>query len=506
MTKMIHQVSAMALALALPAAALAAPQTFPNSQRYAQKNPSAATGRSGSASLATRALLGKDGKTVVDVTTGTIGAATAPGYISKLQVKAFRDDETVAFTKNFSGMTTAIQSYTFEHFSRGQGLQLQGNVRGIDGKRTDVVTVTDTVRLRPDVAAAIEAPQKAKVNAIVGITGKIHEANGDVGATTDCVLYVDGAEADRANGVWVDAGDLVSCAFSYQFTTVGSHEIKVTAANVNPGDYDLTNNSATASIEIVSPETKLNYYMSAWEEKWYRSYKSYGQYSYSDGTYGQFQDWGYENLESYEQSGMYMSAWGNSAASFPLQLTTKESSDGSLLATRDITIASPDWSYNDGYSSQACASRYNDGLYFSMCSSTYGGQSYTNLWYQHYSGKAIYYSKNWSYYWDTNGNVYNNYYWSNNSSSTWGNGQTADYGATAKLELTMDSPAGTQTATAEATMSDWNDYYYWYWYGYNQPLTCSEYADGYGSTWKNCYEHQQYYKYRYGYASDYSQN
>ncbi|MGI9166054.1 MAG: hypothetical protein ACR2G5_06670 [Pyrinomonadaceae bacterium] len=48
----------------------------------------------------------------------------------------------------------------------------------------------------------------------------MRELKGDVGATADLILYADGVEVDRANGVWVDAGGTVSCVFTHTFTSL----------------------------------------------------------------------------------------------------------------------------------------------------------------------------------------------------------------------------------------------------------------------------------------------
>jgi len=77
------------------------------------------------------------------------------------------------------------------------------------------------------------------------------ERNGDVGARASCVLYVDGTAVDRVDGIWVDAGGVVSCAMTHSFSTAGTHALEVRAENVRPGDYDDANNRATASIQIV---------------------------------------------------------------------------------------------------------------------------------------------------------------------------------------------------------------------------------------------------------------
>src|SRR3712207_1542886 len=58
------------------------PQLVPNGRRYQERGLKPSTGRSGSASLTARALLGKDGATSVEMTTGGLdGGGAQPGNI-----------------------------------------------------------------------------------------------------------------------------------------------------------------------------------------------------------------------------------------------------------------------------------------------------------------------------------------------------------------------------------------------------------------------------------------
>src|SRR5205085_343557 len=101
------------------------------------------------------------------------------------------------------------------------------------------------------------------VDVPVTLLATVGEGNGDVGARTDCVLYVDGVEADRARGIWVDAGDQVSCAFLHTFTSEGDHALRVAAEGVNPADFDLSNNAAVGTIHIgAQRDRRFSYYAS----------------------------------------------------------------------------------------------------------------------------------------------------------------------------------------------------------------------------------------------------
>lgn len=232
----------------------------PNSEKYADNGAHPSTGRSGSASIMSRALLGKDGSTQVEATTGTLDAGTPPGTITKVQAKLTHAGQST--TNNYNGLDAGgywTTSYTT--LRRSDQVQVQANVGGIDGNRNDVVTVVDVVKLRPDLLATeLQVPASAHVNTVVEISATVKEINRDVGARANCVLSVDGQAVGQARGIWVDAGDAVSCAFANSFSQVGQHTITVSADNVVPADWDTANNAVSGTITIVSPEIDVGVY------------------------------------------------------------------------------------------------------------------------------------------------------------------------------------------------------------------------------------------------------
>jgi hypothetical protein len=129
-------------------------------------------------------------------------------------------------------------------------VQVKAVVRGANGS----VTVNDVVHMRPDlVAQRIDGPTQALIGTPVNFHAFIMERLGDLGARASCVLYVDGTAVDRADGIWVDAGSVVACAMTHIFTAAGAHSLEFRVENVQPGDYDDSNNRATGSISIVQP-------------------------------------------------------------------------------------------------------------------------------------------------------------------------------------------------------------------------------------------------------------
>ncbi|HET7697243.1 MAG TPA: hypothetical protein VFK57_16135 [Vicinamibacterales bacterium] len=226
------------------APAQAQPKFHSSTQKYRERNATGAKGRAGGASLTARMLYAKNGTTELEATTGEFGSATPPpGTIWKLQLSALDALGAVMSTvqyKDLDGGGYFKQSYT--NLWPGQPFQVQAHIR-TSTKRNDTVTVTTSVQKRPDVAVSgLISPPRAPVNMPVKMIAVVSELNGNIGARTDCVLYVNDVEADRAAAIWVDSGDSVSCAFSPTLTTLGNNRLKVRAEGVDPGDWDDANN------------------------------------------------------------------------------------------------------------------------------------------------------------------------------------------------------------------------------------------------------------------------
>jgi hypothetical protein len=266
--KHIHVLSAVLISSLLAVPATAAVKFHPNSKKFSESKSKLASNRSGNAALEVLALMGSDLLTEIQVTAGHADPAggvdrTKPlGTIEKLQVKVGSK------TTNYNNLNAnGTYTFTLAGLANDQVLQIQANIKGVDPKRTDVVTVAATVDLIPDLAiTGLTAPPEAKVDLPVVITASALELNGDLGAQADCVLLVDGVEVDRNSAIWVAAGSNVTCTFSHTFSTAGPHQLTVSAINVVPGDFNLSNNSAEGSIEILSPASGfLSYSAYAYE-------------------------------------------------------------------------------------------------------------------------------------------------------------------------------------------------------------------------------------------------
>ncbi len=237
------------------------PTLFANTIKYRDTVKKNARGRAATLATVTleaRALLGKDLKTTLDISTGEIDGAPGTGVLNKVQVKLYAPDGALQTTTNYNVVNTPTYQVILGGRARGSKLQVQGNI--VSTNRTDVVTVTETVKLRPDLSVdRIVSPAQARVRTPVNISALVTELNGDVGARADCVLAVDGVEADRAHGIWVDASRTVSCLFTHTFTTTGTKQLTVSAVSVVPGDWDVANNSAAATIDVALPPNQFSW-------------------------------------------------------------------------------------------------------------------------------------------------------------------------------------------------------------------------------------------------------
>lgn len=371
----------------------------PSSKHYRESGVGNATGRSGSAHMTARALLSKDGSATVEVTTGTLDStSTPPGSFRKVQFKALSSMGDALSVQNlFPPTASGYYSFASPSLHRAEQIQLQGNIVGIDENRTDVVTVLETVKVRPDLAVlSLLYPSSALVNQPVNISANLVEMNGDAGATTTCVLSIDGNNVDQVKNVYVDAAGSVSCAFVYAFSAIGGHTIQISSTNVLPADWDTSNNSNSGTIDITNPNTAEQSSASFHDNNggfpitatntskaWYMG-TVVEDYSNTFGTVGHTQ----ESDTTFSSSGCAGST--NAVAwQFPVSVTYSETMDGkSVYSYTDTGITGDSMSFS--------------GSNFAMCNGIVASQSL-----QYGSDEA---DDHWSYltsyqYYDSAGNL-----------------------------------------------------------------------------------------------------
>ena len=459
-----------------------------NDTQYRPQTMPYQSNRSGSATLTSRALLSKNGSTELTVTSGKVNAQGAAGSISKLQEKFLTGNKEVFATQNFNGLTGPVQTRTFNGLQRHTYIQTQGNVGGIDPKRTDVVTIMERVNLRPDLAVvSVTAPDRSKPGQHFIVNANVKELNGDVGAYDNCVLYIDGSEAGRVNHQWVADGDMVTCAFEASIATAGSHTLEVRSESVNPGDWDTSNNSDSRPIEIVNPEIVLHGSMNAWDYSYRYIYYNDNTYTGTDGRdYRYFSD----NKTIQRSSQTYFYAYGD------------DQNGWENVSAIDLTISSGGSEvaaiHADNLNAGQCTYVNNGAAWLYTCLNAGYYGTYANG--GSYGTSAIYYSyafghDNWEciYY----GNCYDNSwsYGPYGSSSAGGSGTFSGNDAT--MSLRVEGSAGTVLlGNASVSLDQW----YSYWYNNDQPLQCED-GQGWWGSWHNCYEYHYNQSQRYGWTS-----
>jgi hypothetical protein len=398
----------------------------PNSVKYRDAGGRPATGRGGSATLAARALLGADGWTEVEAATGGLDAPGAgTGTLARVQVKAWEGDR-LRLAANEPGEGTDFRA-PYPGLLRRSRVQVQALVRGADRARTDVVTVGTEVLLRPDLAVALVAPPSVEAGTHAPILATISERNGDVGARADCVLYVDGAPADRADGIWVDAGDAVACRFSPRLDTPGTRRLVVRLENVAPADFDPADDTAGASVDVLRSE-RIFYSASA-EDRTFTSHLTWRR------TYRETTPDTYDLFRTDDQTGRVQASvlYG----SFPAGLAAPFTADVAQETGGTVLHAA---SYASTTAGCLVRNDTDAGVSFSLCTSSVSGGS-TTLDYERHTGAVTYESAETLYLRLPAGMQWRLIYsWTRNRVEA--TGATPDFGADFTFRVTVRDPTG----------------------------------------------------------------
>jgi hypothetical protein len=367
-----------------------------NTVKYRDTGGKPATGRSGSAELEALALLARDGTTTVATRARSIDpAVTDTGEVSKLQIKAMAPDGGLKFTRNLNGESGA-EPLQIRGLARGDRVQFQANVRGLDGNRTDVVTVTETVKRRADLGIRLSTPERARAAAQIVIWATVTEHNGDMGSRADCELLINGQPADRAGGIWVDAGDAVTCGFAHVFADAGTYALTVRVLPPEGGDWDETNNVDAGFVEVDPAPTDTRF----------RAHVSVGEYRHYDSTtftstwrdpfYGTATEGTSRFLMRDEHRSTSMYAWLLRAIPGPVRVELSQESGGQVLHSAAFV--------HEGSGYQWCVESYDGPVSLYVCSSPYGGidGAYTDISYHLFGagGGVVYHSDQYSRVWD----------------------------------------------------------------------------------------------------------
>lgn len=198
-----------------------------------------------------------------------------PDAVKKLQVKIKDEDEDVVYIVNEKNAEVINDQVI--RFVDEPGLHeiLYVKVLIKTGKNLVVLQAEAPVLLRPDlIIQNVMAPEEVDVDEPFNVDVDIQEMNGELGATATVSLYVDGDLIASYPNVQVDPADVTTVVFAgLSFSDAGTKNFSVVISDAVPGEYDVTNNEYSFTMEVLQPvTTQATYY--------WLSYKNYDNYYY----------------------------------------------------------------------------------------------------------------------------------------------------------------------------------------------------------------------------------
>jgi hypothetical protein len=262
------------------------------------------------------------------------------------------------------------------------------------------------------------------------------------------VLYVNGQQVDSALGIWVDAGDAVTCAFTYRFLTPGTKTVEVKVNGVGgPGTVSV--DTDTATFDVVNPvETTFT---ASVEDK------SVANTTILDYTWVRL-DGGhkeYSNTEITTTRTQAVSLQGTltRSASFPL------TSVDLVLESSAIQWEVEHWtslpSIPDA-SGQACTNQQmpDEGAMFYLCNNLLGAGA--TFGYSRFAGSVTYHSHGFSNTFDGPTATSDNYTWNDTYPLSVSGGQIRPFGSQVKLTLTVRDAVGTWNVAPVVNMTPYS--------------------------------------------------
>jgi hypothetical protein len=471
------------------------PRLVPNRVRYRDTGAQPARGRAGNAELQARALLSSNGIVTLDVATGDFYGWWSTGTLTNVQVSLRDEDDRAIWTRAYQSRDASMASYVLPGAGPGAAVRVQGTVKQSWPARTGVVTLTETVRRRPDLAVTgLHLPPEARLRAPTLIKAVVEERNGEMGALATCALFVDGRLQDWMDWVWVDAGDVVTCAFVVQFRTPGTRTVRVALRDTNPGDWDESNNAMEGTVEV-SSEVGFEWWAFAESdvEPFRYSFRSDHRATNARGVVV------YEEGYLSEAHGQAQHASVNGSlptgVSFPLEaIYLRQETGDRVFHSQTLRDRNPTWRWEEEDYGEACFSAWGRGqvlgfAHLHLCTGywrTWEGELDEWTWvdYGRNAGDVTYHSSGYSRYFDevTGEEFY--YSWNYDSESS--EPGFFQYGEDYTLEVRVTDRGKEYPILAvvplEITFFEWQE-----------PYTCHEWTDDWsGLTFSSCFSGEQY--------------
>lgn len=421
--------------------------------------------------LSATAMLDATGKTDVALSVNVVDARfSAPTLASHIQLKSFDTAGNLRWTKNSKDVAltpagnVATVTQPFTDLLRAQPFNAFVQVQTAQTVNKENLEVAVAVKLRPDVTVdSITSPARIVVNQVVNFAALVRELNGDLGASARVQLRENGNVIDTVPTVAVSGRGSASAVFSALFTTPGTRTLTVTADDVNPGDYDLSNNTRSVTIEVVNDLQPAFFRASFWS---YRDRDYFYEYSHWWG-YGQ------QRIQGSEEN-VWMELRGLPISSTLEKVTADFGADGALNPALHFELTN--LSVHDGYYyGQSYQLDAQTNLYTYVDPNNYYGTGRV-VQVSRYAGDAVHYSQ------------WHDYYWGGTSSSTTvRTGLQLRPNATfnGRLVVTINGTQHGGGVSVPLTLTPynhtWNDYDYYnggYYRGHDSHTQINGYTEG----------------------------
>jgi hypothetical protein len=408
-----------------------------NSQRYRDSRPRSTSSCAG-ATLSALAVRGDDGDLRITLAAGGLSdPGSGRGDITQAQIKAYGSDGSHLYTVVFHRLGTGESTVALPATPAGATICAKANIKGINGRRTDVVRSCDGLRLAPAVNAQISLPDEVVAGAPTIITGTVTETSGDVGVRADCILVVDGVEVDRASDIWIDAGDAVECAFVHTFTTEGEYNVEIQVQPLPDPAYPTPAlDSAEETVMAVSAVFAGPWSASV-RDRWETHAKTY-EYTWVDGAeHKEYRD---SSSVTTRSQTVNVSGVASRPLGFPLaRLELRLSSGNHIKHSEDWTAVA---GVLDGVTGQTCLSReiVDQGAALLVCTAGSGAGATTSYSYSRSASHVTYHSDGYSNHFD--GTQLLPTTWDNTYTVHGGGGQPWSWGADLNFRLVLEDGMG----------------------------------------------------------------
>jgi hypothetical protein len=389
----------------------------------------------------------------------------APATSAKhIQLKSFDTDGELRWTKNLqdvpltAGQAVSSTAVQFDDMGRYQPVQAQVQVQTGQSVDTEVLRASTQVLFRPDLTVdSIDAEETVIIGQPVVISSLIKELNGDLGATANIHLYISNDLIDTVDAASIDANGSASAVFTTSFEEPGIYTLTVVAADVNPGDYDTSNNSFSITIEAKEPEPSVTPGAPMWASLWYHHAEGAYSHNYWDWWYGEY---------NYSQNGKWESLFfyldgNNHKFNFPIEkVTISLAADNSTPIEYELANVQASWTWSDGNGTQAYHSSYlgnRDYLYIWSVNYPAWNHNRAGARVQHYAGNYVYFSR------------YHDYWWGYQYTGHEVYGQLLSAKNVLQATFLIEDDGYSYGGSRNLDLQSWRDQYSWsygYWYGW----------------------------------------